>query len=174
MSPGLKYAQIENFLKSHIGRIYQNFDLNVTMGELRSIDIYVVGQVCSPRPVHRQLAEHSDQCDLCLRRALAARLDAGNPVEARGKVVTDVRPVRSAAQRRQEQRRRSAAGGRHLRRAGGSPSRHGWASQCAGGVRTQDGNQAFGGDPAGRRPYQYRLRGQGLYRAYRGPPSAQC
>ena len=26
---GLKYAQVEEFLKSHIGRIYQNFDLNV-------------------------------------------------------------------------------------------------------------------------------------------------
>ena len=45
---GLKYAQIENFMKDHIGRIYQNFDLNVTMGELRSIDIYVVGQVSRP------------------------------------------------------------------------------------------------------------------------------
>ena len=45
---GLKYAQIESFLKSHIGRIYQNFDLNVTMGELRSIDIYVVGQATRP------------------------------------------------------------------------------------------------------------------------------
>jgi protein involved in polysaccharide export with SLBB domain len=45
---GLKYAQLEDFLKSHIGRIYQNFDLNVTMGELRSIDIYVVGQVSRP------------------------------------------------------------------------------------------------------------------------------
>ena len=45
---GLKYAQLESFLKSHIGRIYQNFDLNVTMGELRSIDIYVVGQATRP------------------------------------------------------------------------------------------------------------------------------
>src|SRR5271157_5178711 len=33
---GLKYAQIEDFMRSHIGRIYQNFDLNVTMGDLRS------------------------------------------------------------------------------------------------------------------------------------------
>ena len=45
---GLKYAQIEEFLKSHIGRIYQNFDLNVTMGELRSIDVFVVGQARRP------------------------------------------------------------------------------------------------------------------------------
>src|SRR5208337_638906 len=45
---GLRYAQIEDFMKSHIGPIYQNFDLNITMGQLRSIDIYVVGQVTRP------------------------------------------------------------------------------------------------------------------------------
>ncbi len=45
---GLRYAQIEDFMRSHIGRIYQNFDLNVTMGDLRSIDIFVVGQVTRP------------------------------------------------------------------------------------------------------------------------------
>ena len=45
---GLKYAQLEEFMRSHIGRIYQNFDLTVTMGDLRSIDIYVVGQVTRP------------------------------------------------------------------------------------------------------------------------------
>ncbi len=45
---GLKYSQVESFLRSHIGRIYQNFDLNVSMGELRSIDVYVVGQARRP------------------------------------------------------------------------------------------------------------------------------
>ncbi len=45
---GLQYQQLQSFLKSHIGRIYQNFDLNVTMGDLRSIDIYVVGQAARP------------------------------------------------------------------------------------------------------------------------------
>ncbi len=45
---GLKYDQVQGFLKSHIGRIYQNFDLNVTMGELRSIDVFVVGQARRP------------------------------------------------------------------------------------------------------------------------------
>ena len=35
-------------MTSQIGRIYQNFDLNVTMGDLRSIDIFVVGQARQP------------------------------------------------------------------------------------------------------------------------------
>jgi protein involved in polysaccharide export with SLBB domain len=45
---GLRYDQVQQFLKAHIGRIYQNFDLNVSMGELRSIDIFVVGQARRP------------------------------------------------------------------------------------------------------------------------------
>ena len=45
---GLRYDQVQGFLQSHIGRIYQNFDLNVTMGELRSIDVFVVGQAGRP------------------------------------------------------------------------------------------------------------------------------
>ena len=45
---GLRYDQLQSFLKSHVGRIYQNFDLNVTMGELRSIDVFVVGQARRP------------------------------------------------------------------------------------------------------------------------------
>jgi len=45
---GLRYSQLQDFLKSHIGRIYQNFDLNVSMGELRSIDVFVVGQARRP------------------------------------------------------------------------------------------------------------------------------
>ncbi len=45
---GLKFEQLRGFLTSQIGRIYQNFDLNVTMGDLRSIDVFVVGQAASP------------------------------------------------------------------------------------------------------------------------------
>ncbi len=45
---GLRFEQVQGFLKTQIGRIYQNFDLNVTMGELRSIDIFVVGQANRP------------------------------------------------------------------------------------------------------------------------------
>ena len=45
---GLKFAQLQGYLKSQVGRIFQNFDLNVTMGDLRSIDIFVVGQANHP------------------------------------------------------------------------------------------------------------------------------
>ena len=45
---GLKFEQLQGFLTSQISRIYQNFDLNVTMGDLRSIDIFVVGQASQP------------------------------------------------------------------------------------------------------------------------------
>ncbi|HVP55520.1 MAG TPA: SLBB domain-containing protein [Candidatus Eisenbacteria bacterium] len=45
---GLRFEQLQGFLASQIGRIYQNFDLTVTLGDLRSIDIYVVGQASQP------------------------------------------------------------------------------------------------------------------------------
>ncbi|HUK42989.1 MAG TPA: SLBB domain-containing protein [Candidatus Bathyarchaeia archaeon] len=45
---GLRFEQLQGYLKAQIGRIYQNFDLSVSMGELRSIDIYVVGQASRP------------------------------------------------------------------------------------------------------------------------------
>jgi len=45
---GLKFEQLQGFLTSQISRIYRNFDLNVTMGDLRSIDVFVVGQASQP------------------------------------------------------------------------------------------------------------------------------
>jgi len=45
---GLKFEQLQGFLTSQISRIYRNFDLNVTMGDLRSVDIFVVGQASQP------------------------------------------------------------------------------------------------------------------------------
>jgi protein involved in polysaccharide export with SLBB domain len=45
---GLSFAQLHDFLKSQIGRVFRNFDLNVNMGELRSIQVFVVGQARRP------------------------------------------------------------------------------------------------------------------------------
>src|SRR5437879_237710 len=41
---GLKFAQIQDYLKAQMGRVFRNFDLNVNMGQLRSIEVFVVGQ----------------------------------------------------------------------------------------------------------------------------------
>jgi polysaccharide export outer membrane protein len=45
---GLHYAQLQGFLHSALSRIYKNFDMNATMGRLRSIQIFVLGQVNQP------------------------------------------------------------------------------------------------------------------------------
>jgi polysaccharide export outer membrane protein len=45
---GLKYEQVNSYLKSAIGRVFRNFDLNVNLGQLRSIQIFVVGQAKHP------------------------------------------------------------------------------------------------------------------------------
>ncbi len=45
---GVRVGQLENVLRSRIGRIFTNFSLNATLGRLRSIQIYVVGQARQP------------------------------------------------------------------------------------------------------------------------------
>ncbi len=45
---GIQYRQLSDFLKSSVGRIFRNFDLTVTLGQLRSIQVLVVGQTRSP------------------------------------------------------------------------------------------------------------------------------
>lgn len=45
---GLRFDQVSSFLRTQLGRIYRNFDLNVNMGQLRSIQVFVVGQARMP------------------------------------------------------------------------------------------------------------------------------
>jgi polysaccharide biosynthesis/export protein len=45
---GIRYDQLTGYLKNAVGRVFKNFDLNVTMGQLRSIQILVVGQARRP------------------------------------------------------------------------------------------------------------------------------
>ena len=45
---GLRYEQLDGYLRSAIGTIYKGFELNVTMGHLRSIQILVLGSARQP------------------------------------------------------------------------------------------------------------------------------
>ncbi|HEV1995568.1 MAG TPA: polysaccharide biosynthesis/export family protein [Candidatus Acidoferrum sp.] len=45
---GVKYDDLHDYLQAHIGRIFKNFQLSVSMGRLRSIQVFVVGQVRRP------------------------------------------------------------------------------------------------------------------------------
>jgi protein involved in polysaccharide export with SLBB domain len=45
---GLNFGQVQDFLKAQMGRVFRNFDLNVNMGQLRSIQVFVVGQARRP------------------------------------------------------------------------------------------------------------------------------
>jgi protein involved in polysaccharide export with SLBB domain len=45
---GLRAADVEGHLRSQIGRVFKGFSLNVTLGQLRSIQIFVVGQAQRP------------------------------------------------------------------------------------------------------------------------------
>ena len=45
---GLTYGELPGFMNKQIGRIYRNFTLSVTMGALRTIQVFVVGQARRP------------------------------------------------------------------------------------------------------------------------------
>ncbi len=45
---GIRYQLLQSYLKNAIGRVYRNFDLNVSLGKLRSIQVFVVGQARRP------------------------------------------------------------------------------------------------------------------------------
>ena len=45
---GIRFQDLEGFLRTAIGRVFRNFELNVTLGQLRSIQIFVVGQARRP------------------------------------------------------------------------------------------------------------------------------
>lgn len=45
---GVQFSELTEFLRSQLSRVYRNFDLNVNLGQLRSIQVFVVGQVRQP------------------------------------------------------------------------------------------------------------------------------
>jgi polysaccharide biosynthesis/export protein len=45
---GLRYDQLESHLRSSLGNLFKDFELNVTLGHLRSIQIYVLGSARQP------------------------------------------------------------------------------------------------------------------------------
>ena len=45
---GLHFQQLNEYLKNQLGRVFRNFDLSVNMGQLRSIQVYVVGNARQP------------------------------------------------------------------------------------------------------------------------------
>jgi polysaccharide export outer membrane protein len=45
---GVRYDQLNSYLKSAISRVFKNFDLDVTLGRLRAVQVFVVGQVRRP------------------------------------------------------------------------------------------------------------------------------
>jgi polysaccharide biosynthesis/export protein len=45
---GLQYQQLSDYFRTAIGRVFRNFDLTVSLGELRSIQVFVVGQARRP------------------------------------------------------------------------------------------------------------------------------
>jgi len=45
---GVQYANLQAYIKTSVSKVFKNFELNVSLGKLRSIQVYVVGQAEQP------------------------------------------------------------------------------------------------------------------------------
>ncbi|MBV9268286.1 MAG: SLBB domain-containing protein [Acidobacteriaceae bacterium] len=45
---GLRFVDVEPTIKTNIGRVFRNFDMSVNMGQLRSIQVFVMGRARRP------------------------------------------------------------------------------------------------------------------------------
>jgi polysaccharide biosynthesis/export protein len=45
---GLRFEQVESYLRAAIGNLYKDFELNVALGQLRSIQVFVLGSARRP------------------------------------------------------------------------------------------------------------------------------
>lgn len=45
---GIRFDQLQGLIKDSIGRVYRNFDINVNLGQLRSIQVFVAGEALRP------------------------------------------------------------------------------------------------------------------------------
>jgi polysaccharide biosynthesis/export protein len=45
---GLQFGQLQDFIKSHYAYVFRNFDLNVNLGQLRSIQVFLTGEAQRP------------------------------------------------------------------------------------------------------------------------------
>lgn len=45
---GLPFGQLQDFLKAHYAYVFRNFDLNVNLGQLRSIQVFLTGEAQRP------------------------------------------------------------------------------------------------------------------------------
>jgi polysaccharide export outer membrane protein len=45
---GIRYQDLNGYFRTAIGRVYRNFEVSITLGQLRSIQVFVVGQARQP------------------------------------------------------------------------------------------------------------------------------
>ncbi len=84
---GLRFADLDGFLNKRIGEQYRKLQLSVSLGQLRSIDVLVVGRA-RLRRVYGELTGHAGECGIRVRRPRAGRLHARYELRRNGKTVT--------------------------------------------------------------------------------------
>lgn len=85
---GVKYGELHDYLQAEIGRIFKNFQLSVSLGRLRSMQVFVVGQV--KRPGSYTISSLSSLVDALFASGGPAKRGSMRRIELKrdGKVIT--------------------------------------------------------------------------------------
>ena len=130
---GLSYDAAKEKIEQQVSGQMIGTRANVSIGALRSIQVFVMGEAERPGSYTVSGLSTHDQCAVRERRRARDRVAAHDPADARRQARPPARPLRHAAARRHERRCAPAAGRRDLHPAGrrdgdgerrGAPARH--------------------------------------------------
>ena len=140
---GLTFEQAQAVLQKEFSRYYTGFEMNVTLGALRTMTVYVVGSARAPGAYTVS----------SLSTLGSALIQAGGPTKAGsmrdiqirrgGEGGRALRPVRPPAAGRQIRGPAPPAGGCHLHPAGRAGRRNRGKRERAGPVRVEGGTDRF-------------------------------
>ena len=86
---GLQYQQLPDFFRTQLGRVFRNFDFTISMGQLRSIQILVVGEVRHPGTYTVSSLSTLVNALFASGGPVGVRIDAPHSAQTRNSVVTE-------------------------------------------------------------------------------------
>ena len=100
MVSGVRYADLPALISRRVATVFKNFELSVTLGQLRGVRVYVTGFVVRPGALHGQQPVDRGRRAVPCRRAVGSRQFPAHPAATRRRGGGELRPVRPAAQGR--------------------------------------------------------------------------
>ncbi|MBK8379892.1 MAG: polysaccharide biosynthesis/export family protein [Nitrospira sp.] len=90
---GQTFSQAEQTIHARLSMLLKRFELHVSMARIRTIKVYVVGEVARPGRLRNQRVGHRVECAVCRLRPGPFRIVAPGQGDARGEDRRGIGPV---------------------------------------------------------------------------------